>query len=110
PHVDACLVQSHRTRPRSAAVIVADERHRRGVVEGFSEPFRGTPEKQMTKIPGCDRRNARETPRLESAKNRSPSRDAIDDHAGERCAQTVNPRKGRAEQSELHGGQMQLAL
>jgi len=110
PHVYACLVQSHRTRPRIAAVIVADERHRRGVIEGFPEPFRGTPEKQMTKFPGCDRRNADETPRLQSAENRGPSRDTIDDHASERCAQTVNPRKGRAEQSELHGGQVHLAL
>src|SRR3954453_15596648 len=45
--IHARLMQPHRSRTRVAAVIVADERHRRGEVEGLAQSLGGAPEEQV---------------------------------------------------------------
>src|SRR3954471_10407959 len=45
--VNARLMQPHRSRPRVSPVVVADERHRCGEIEGLAQPLCGTPEEQM---------------------------------------------------------------
>ena len=48
--VHARLVQPHRSRARIATVIVADERHRRRVVERLPESLGGAPEEQVPEV------------------------------------------------------------
>jgi len=110
PDVDARLVQPHRTRARVTAVIVADERHRRRKVEGFSESFRRTEEEQVAEVPRKRRRQADHAPYVQAAEDGGLPPDAVDHHPCERRREAVNPREGRTEKPQLDRRQVHLTL
>ena len=108
--VDAGLVDAHRARARPAVVIVADQRHRRRVVERLAEALGGAPEEQMLEIPRGDGGDADRAPRVESAEDRALAAHAIDHHAGDRRGEAIDPGERRSEQPELHRRQPHLLL
>ena len=110
PDVHARLMQAHRARPCVAAVIVADERHRRRVIERFAQPFRRAEQEQVPEVSRERGRDANPAPRVQSAEDRRPPLDAIDNHSRERRREAVDPGKCRSEQTELHGREPQLTL
>ncbi len=82
--VDARLMQAHRPRSSSQRVIIADERHRRGEIERFTQTFRRPHNHKLdpaaTKA-GCPRHH---TPNRQSAQDQRLAAIAIAHLAGKR--------------------------
>src|SRR5208282_710094 len=84
-NVDACLMDSHGSRPGGLAVIVAEHGHRGRIIHGLAQSLRATEEQQLAEIArkGCS--HADQTPRLKAGQNGRLSSDAVYQISCERC-------------------------
>ena len=101
--IDAGLMQAHGAGARGFSVVIADHRHGGREVAGLAQSLGCAEEEEVAEIAGQRRGYADQAPEMETGENRGFSAHPVDDRAGERRPQAIDPGEGRTEKPELHG-------
>jgi len=96
-------MQAHGAGAGGFSVVIADHRHGGGEVACLAQSLGRAEEEEVSEVAGQRRGYTDQAPEMETGENRGFPAHPVDDRAGERRPQAVDPGEGGTEKPELHG-------